>query len=186
MRADLNVPFSKGEPLTITDDTRVRAAVPTLKYLTDNGAIVLLTSHLVRDPARGPPGAPQPPLARSMRRPIGPHRVAAGGGRPLGWGSEIDCELIPDCNPLRSQGRPKGGPEAKFSLKPVAARLSELLGKKVRAGRSADFCAVRMHAYPVRSLRCLLLRHWCAAAASATLPCHALDRHPLPPPPGNR
>lgn len=32
----------------ITDDTRIRAAVPTLKYLLDNGAKVLLTSHLVR------------------------------------------------------------------------------------------------------------------------------------------
>ncbi len=32
----------------ITDDTRVRAACPTLKYLVDNGAKVLLTSHLVR------------------------------------------------------------------------------------------------------------------------------------------
>ncbi len=34
--------------LNITDDTRIRAAVPTLKYLLDNGAKVLLTSHLVR------------------------------------------------------------------------------------------------------------------------------------------
>lgn len=34
--------------LNISDDTRIRAAVPTLKYLVDNGAKVLLTSHLVR------------------------------------------------------------------------------------------------------------------------------------------
>jgi phosphoglycerate kinase len=33
----------------ITDDTRIRAAVPTLKYLLDNGAKVLLTSHLVSE-----------------------------------------------------------------------------------------------------------------------------------------
>lgn len=45
MRADLNVPLDKSQ--NITDDTRIRAAVPTLKYLMDNGAIVLLTSHLV-------------------------------------------------------------------------------------------------------------------------------------------
>jgi len=45
VRADLNVPLDK--ELKITDDTRIRAAVPTLKYLLDNGAIVLLTSHLV-------------------------------------------------------------------------------------------------------------------------------------------
>jgi hypothetical protein len=59
---------------TITDDTRIRASIPTVKYLIDNGAKVLLSSHL---------------------------------------------------------GRPKGGPEDKFSLGPVAPRLSELLGKEV-------------------------------------------------------
>lgn len=54
VRADLNVPLDKA--LNITDDTRIRAAIPTLKYLLDNGAKVLLTSHLVSappcDPAR--------------------------------------------------------------------------------------------------------------------------------------
>jgi phosphoglycerate kinase len=47
VRADLNVPLDK--ELNITDDTRIRAAIPTLKYLLDNGAKVLLTSHLVSD-----------------------------------------------------------------------------------------------------------------------------------------
>jgi len=35
--------------LNITDDTRIRAAIPTLEYLAKNGAKVLVTSHLVRD-----------------------------------------------------------------------------------------------------------------------------------------
>lgn len=48
VRADLNVPLDK--ELKITDDTRIRAAIPTLKYLMDNGAKVLLTSHLVSMP----------------------------------------------------------------------------------------------------------------------------------------
>ncbi len=46
VRADLNVPLDK-KTMAITDDTRIRAAIPTLKYLLDNGAKVLLTSHLV-------------------------------------------------------------------------------------------------------------------------------------------
>jgi len=51
VRADLNVPLD-GD-LNITDDTRVRAAVPTLEYLVKSGAKVLLTSHLGR-PKSGP------------------------------------------------------------------------------------------------------------------------------------
>ena len=55
VRCDLNVPLKDGE---ITDDTRIRAAIPTLEYLVDNGAKGLVTSHLVsapsaRFPARG-------------------------------------------------------------------------------------------------------------------------------------
>jgi len=72
VRCDLNVPLDGSK---ITDDTRVRASVPTVKYLVDAGAKVVLSSHL---------------------------------------------------------GRPKSGPEDKFSLKPVAGRLSELLGKDVK------------------------------------------------------
>ena len=55
VRCDLNVPLKDG---VITDDTRIRAAIPTLEYLVENGAKVLVTSHLVsappaRFPARG-------------------------------------------------------------------------------------------------------------------------------------
>merc|ERR1719395_35479 len=71
VRCDLNVPL---DGKTITDDTRIRASIPTVQYLKEKGAKVLLSSHL---------------------------------------------------------GRPKDGPEDKFSLGPVAPRLSELLGKDV-------------------------------------------------------
>ncbi|MDX9731164.1 MAG: phosphoglycerate kinase, partial [Bdellovibrionales bacterium] len=49
IRLDLNVPMS-GEPggLKITDDTRIRAALPTVKYALDKGAKVVLASHLGR------------------------------------------------------------------------------------------------------------------------------------------
>lgn len=45
MRADLNVPLDESQ--NITDDTRIRAAVPTIKHLMSKGAKVLLSSHLV-------------------------------------------------------------------------------------------------------------------------------------------
>ena len=50
MRCDLNVPL---DGKTISDDTRIRASVPTVKYLMENGAKVLLASHLGR-PKSGP------------------------------------------------------------------------------------------------------------------------------------
>lgn len=71
VRSDFNVPL---DGTTITDDGRIRAALPTLKGLLDAGARVVVTAHL---------------------------------------------------------GRPKGEPDAKYSLAPVAARLGELLGQPV-------------------------------------------------------
>ncbi|MDX3193680.1 phosphoglycerate kinase [Streptomyces sp. MN03-5084-2B] len=71
VRSDLNVPLDGNR---ITDDGRVRAALPTIKKLADAGAKVVVTAHL---------------------------------------------------------GRPKGEPDAKYTLAPVAKRLSELLGAEV-------------------------------------------------------
>lgn len=72
VRCDFNVPLKDG---VITNDKRIVASLPTIKYLLENGAKVILCSHL---------------------------------------------------------GRPKGEVVPEFSLKPVAARLSELLGIEVK------------------------------------------------------
>lgn len=71
VRCDFNVPMQDG---VITDDSRIRAALPTVQYLKEHDARVILMSHM---------------------------------------------------------GRPKGEPKMEFTMKPVADRLSELLGAEV-------------------------------------------------------
>ncbi|MDR2736216.1 MAG: phosphoglycerate kinase [Gracilibacteraceae bacterium] len=100
VRVDFNVPMN--EAGDITDDTRIRAALPSVEYLIAQGAKVILASHL---------------------------------------------------------GRPKGKVNAKYSLTPVAQRLSELLNRPVAMAKDCVGEDVRQQAHRLRDGDVLLLEN---------------------------
>ena len=68
VRVDFNCPIKDG---VVTDDTRIRAALPTIKYLRDRGARVVLLSHLGR-PKKGPdPKYSMQPVVRALEKVLG-------------------------------------------------------------------------------------------------------------------
>lgn len=63
VRVDFNVPLSKEEKGKIADDARIKAAMPTIDYLSENGAKVILMSHLGRPKGEANPEFALKPVA---------------------------------------------------------------------------------------------------------------------------
>jgi len=66
VRADFNVPLD--ENLMITDDTRIRSTLPTINYAIDEGAKVILSSHLGRPKGKVDPKFSLAPVAKRLKR----------------------------------------------------------------------------------------------------------------------
>jgi phosphoglycerate kinase len=82
LRCDLNVPIKEG---VIRDDGRIRASLPTIQYLVDNGASVVITAHLGRPKGERVPEMSLAPVA---------HRLSDLLDRPVHFSSEIVGEEV--------------------------------------------------------------------------------------------
>lgn len=74
VRVDFNVPLSSkdvNEPITVTDDTRLLASMPTLKYLLDQGAALILASHLGRPKSAEDKHLAMDPVAKRLQDLLG-------------------------------------------------------------------------------------------------------------------
>ncbi|HCL62670.1 MAG TPA: phosphoglycerate kinase [Rhizobiales bacterium] len=80
VRADLNVPL---DGTTITDDSRIRAALPTIRYLREHSARVVVCSHLGRPKGRVVPELSLRPVAERMEELLGEPVAFAGEDGPL-------------------------------------------------------------------------------------------------------
>jgi phosphoglycerate kinase len=69
IRVDFNVPLD--DQLNITDDTRIRSALPTINYAIDEGAMVILCSHLGRPDGKIDPRLSLAPVVRRLQRLLG-------------------------------------------------------------------------------------------------------------------
>uniref|UniRef100_UPI0040275389 phosphoglycerate kinase n=1 Tax=Candidatus Fimenecus sp. TaxID=3022888 RepID=UPI0040275389 len=108
VRVDFNVPMKDG---VITDENRINGALPTIKYLTEHGAKVILCSHLGK-----------------------PHNIYTPNFK-LNKKEKAALEALPETERAAAEAEMRAkalkGDAKKFSLKPVADRLNQLLDGKV-------------------------------------------------------
>ncbi|MEP7235509.1 MAG: phosphoglycerate kinase [Ignavibacteriota bacterium] len=71
LRVDFNVPLSKTVPYTITDDTRIRAVLPTIEALRKRGARIVIASHLGRPKGKSAPEFSLAPVRKRLEELLG-------------------------------------------------------------------------------------------------------------------
>lgn len=92
VRVDVNVPLDENK--NVTDDTRIQACVPTIKYLTERGAKVILMAHLGRPKGEWKPELSLEPVAKYMSKVLGQDVLFVK--TPVGEGADKELANLKD------------------------------------------------------------------------------------------
>jgi phosphoglycerate kinase len=147
VRADLNVPLKAGH---VTDDTRIRAALPTIRYLFDHDAAVILCSHLGRPKGVDPDFRMDPVVARLgelLERPVSKANGLAGP-EVQDMADRLESgDLLVLENTRFEAGETKNDPDLAHSLAALAEiYVNDAFGSAHRAHASTEGVAQAMHA----------------------------------------
>ncbi len=136
VRCDFNVPMKDG---VITDENRINGALPTIKYLMENGAKVILCSHMGK-----------PHSIFSAKVGLNKKEKKAVEALPASEQAAATAELIEKA--IKSDAK-------KLTLAPVAARLNEILGGKVAFAKDVIGADAKAKVDACKDGECVLLEN---------------------------
>ena len=175
VRVDFNVPLSSKDPaddISVTDDTRIRAAMPTLNYLLDHGAALILCSHLGRPKSADDKQFAMDPVAARLDELLGRPVIKVdqvAGDNVSAMASDLNPGQVMLLENTRFEpGEKKNDPELSRKLAELAdVYVGDAFGSAHRAHASTEGAARAMRAKGGPAVAGFLMEKEIAALSSA-------------------